>query len=48
MRTLTGLPPGEVDALLAGAGVDPAARPETLPVERFAELARAVHDARPA
>ena len=46
MRTLTGLPPDEVDALLARAGVDGAARPETLPVERFADLARAVRDAR--
>ena len=48
MRTIAGLPPGDVDALLARAGVDPAARPETLPVERFADLARAVYDARPA
>ena len=48
MRTLTGLSPGEVDALLARAGVDPAARPETLPVERFADLARAAQGARPA
>jgi 16S rRNA A1518/A1519 N6-dimethyltransferase RsmA/KsgA/DIM1 with predicted DNA glycosylase/AP lyase activity len=38
----------DVDGLLARAGVDPAARPETLEVERFADLVRAVHGAPPA
>jgi 16S rRNA (adenine1518-N6/adenine1519-N6)-dimethyltransferase len=48
LRTITGAPPDEVDALLERVGVDPAARPETLAVEQFADLARAVRGAPPA
>jgi 16S rRNA (adenine1518-N6/adenine1519-N6)-dimethyltransferase len=48
MRTITGRSVEDVDALLARAGVDPAARPETLESERFADLVRAVHGAPPA
>lgn len=36
-----GLTRGQAEALLAGAGVDPQARPETLPVEAFVRLSRA-------
>jgi 16S rRNA (adenine1518-N6/adenine1519-N6)-dimethyltransferase len=41
LRTITGLPVEQVDAMLARVGIDPASRPETLPVEQYADLVRA-------
>lgn len=42
LRTITGLPVAQVDAMLALVGLDPASRPETLAVEEFVDLVRAL------
>jgi 16S rRNA (adenine1518-N6/adenine1519-N6)-dimethyltransferase len=44
LRELTGWPSEQVKALLLRVGVEPAARPETVPVARFVALERALVD----
>ena len=44
VRTLTALDAAAAEAVLASAGIDPSARPETLSPEQFAELLRALSE----
>jgi 16S rRNA (adenine1518-N6/adenine1519-N6)-dimethyltransferase len=44
LRELTGFEAGRASAVLAAVGLDPAARPETVPPAGFARLARALVD----